>query len=216
MNIVNILATNSEHPEPTAVDAALSVMREGGIVAYLTDTLYGLGGDARSLRAIETIFSMKGRAHEKALPIIIGNLQMLNSWVEEIPPSAHKLMNRFWPGPLTLVFRASATVPATLIGHTGKIAIRLPAAALAREISNRLGAPIIATSANPSGEPVASSAQQIAAMFGDALGLILDSGSPINSQPSTLLDVTVHPSKLVRAGAISKSEIIKQIGELDS
>ncbi|MDZ7343855.1 MAG: L-threonylcarbamoyladenylate synthase [candidate division KSB1 bacterium] len=210
-----ILKTSSERPEATTIDAAVSVMREGGVIAYLTDTLYGLGGDARSLRGIEKIFTIKGRGAEKALPVIIGEASMLEQWVEKIPPLAKILMKRFWPGPLTLLFNASAIVPATLIGHTGKIAIRLPGARLARDISNKLGAPIIATSANRSGEPVAESAQQIAAIFGETVSLILDSGQPRNRQPSTLLDVTVQPPKLVRAGAIAKTDIINQIGELD-
>jgi L-threonylcarbamoyladenylate synthase len=141
---------------------------------------------------------------------------MLPRYVEEISPTAETLIEQFWPGPLTLIFKASPTVPVMLIGGTGKIAIRLPAARLAREISNGLEAPIIATSANRSGEPAAASARQIAKIFGKGLTLILDSGPPRNSQPSTILDVSAQPPRIVRAGAVSTMEIITKIGELDT
>ncbi len=141
---------------------------------------------------------------------------MLASYAGEISPAAETLIEQFWPGPLTLIFKASANVPAMLIGNTGKIAIRLPAARLAREISNGLGAPIIATSANRSGEPVAGSAQEIAKIFGKGVALILDSGPPLNSQPSTILDVTTASPRLIRAGAVPAVEIINKIGELDT
>jgi L-threonylcarbamoyladenylate synthase len=211
---MRIIATDHQNPDAAAIDAAVAVLQNRGVIAYLTDTLYGLGADARSALAIEKIFSIKGRTVEKALPVIIGEKQMLRRWVEDVPPIAEKLMEQFWPGPLTLIFRATAALPALLTGNTGKIAIRLPAARLAREISKGLDAPIVATSANRSGEPVADSAQRIAELFGDVVALILDSGPPMSKQPSTLLDVTVQPPLLVRAGAVPVSIIIKKIGDL--
>ncbi|MDZ7289729.1 MAG: L-threonylcarbamoyladenylate synthase [candidate division KSB1 bacterium] len=213
---MQIIATDFNNPDATVINAAVTVLRNGEIIAYLTDTLYGLGGDARSTVAIEKVFSLKGRMAEKALPVIIGEKNMLHFWVEEIPPVAATLMASFWPGPLTLIFKASAHVPPLLVGNTGKIAIRLPAARLACEISTRLGAPIIATSANRSAEPVADSARQIAEIFGKSLALILDSGSPPHRQPSTILDVTLQPPRLVRAGAVPAEEIIKRIGDLQT
>jgi len=189
-------------------------LKNGEIIVYLTDTLYGLGGDARSMIAIQKIFSLKGRAAEKALPVIVGVREMARSYVEEIPAVAEKLIEKFWPGPLTMIFKASEQVPPLLIGHTGKIAIRLPHAPLARAISNGLGAPIIATSANRSGEPALNSAKQIAEIFGKQLALVLDSGPPMQTKPSTIIDVTTEPPALVRAGAVPTAEIIKQIGEI--
>jgi len=213
---MTIILTNSQNPDNTAIAAAVTALQNGGIIAYLTDTLYGLGGDARSPATIEKIFSLKGRATEKALPVIVGEKAIAEKYVEEIPPVAATLIEQFWPGPLTLIFRAAANVPPELIGHSGKIAMRLPAAKLAREISKALGAPIIATSANHSGEPVLNSAQQIAEIFGERVALILDSGPPIHSQPSTIIDVTTQPPSLVRAGALPVAEISKRIGELQT
>jgi L-threonylcarbamoyladenylate synthase len=211
---MRLVKTASDHPDSTAIAAAVTALQNGDVVAYLTDTLYGLGGDARASAAIEKIFLLKGRSTEKALPVIVGEKQMLRKYVEEIPALAETLIEQFWPGPLTLIFRAAAHVPPELIGNTGKIAIRLPAARLAREISTNLGAPIIATSANRSGEPALNSAKEIADVLGENIALILDSGPPVNYQPSTMIDVTAQPPLLVRAGAVPAAEIIKRLGEL--
>jgi L-threonylcarbamoyladenylate synthase len=213
---MQIIITDSQNPDTATIDAAVAALQNRRVIAYLTDTLYGLGGDARSTLAIAKVFSLKGRSAEKALPVIIGEKSMLPDYAGEISPAAEALIEQFWPGPLTLIFKASPTVPMMLIGATGKIAIRLPAARLAREISNGLGTPIIATSANRSGEPVATSAQQIAKTFGKGLTLVLDSGPPRHTQPSTILDVTEQPPRLIRAGAVPTQEIIKKIGELDT
>jgi L-threonylcarbamoyladenylate synthase len=213
---MRILVTDSQNPDTTAISAAVAALQNRGVIAYLTDTLYGLGADVRSTLAIAKVFALKGRSAEKALPVIIGEKSMLPDYAGEIPQTAEALIEQFWPGPLTLIFKATPTVPMMLIGDTGKIAMRLPAARLAREISTGLGAPVIATSANRSGEPVADSARQIVEIFGKGLALILDSGSPRNHQPSTILDVTTQPPRLIRAGAVPTTEIIKKIGELDT
>jgi len=213
---MTIIATDIQNPDNTAVVAAVTALQNGDLVAYLTDTLYGLGGDARSRVAIEKIFALKGRATEKALPVIVGEKEIAKEYVEEIPAIAATLIEQFWPGPLTLIFKAAANVLPELIGDSGKIAIRLPAAKLACEISRTLGAPIIATSANRSGEPVLNSAKQIAEMFEDRLALILDSGPPLQTKPSTIIDVTTQPPSLVRAGAVPVAEISKRIGELQT
>jgi len=211
---MNIIETDSVNPDVAAIAAAVNALKEDDTIAYLTDTLYGLGGDARSTVAIKKIFSLKGRTAEKALPVIVGEKRMVKRYVEEIPAVAEKLIEQFWPGPLTLIFKASSNVPPELIGDTGKIAMRWPAARLACEISKNLGAPIIATSANRSGEPVLNSAKKIAAAFGENLALIFDSGPPMQRQPSTIIDVTTQSPLLVRAGAVPAAEIIKRIGEL--
>jgi len=213
---MHIIATNTKHPDVSAVTAAATALRVGEVIAYLTDTLYGLGGDSRSILAIERIFLLKGRSTEKALPVIVGEKQMAQCYVEKIPSIAEILIEQFWPGPLTIVFNASANVPANLMSNTGKIAMRLPASRLAREISNGLGAPVISTSANRSGEPVLNSAKEIADVFGKSIALILDSGPPMNHNPSTIIDVTTQPPRLLRAGAVPLTEITKRIGELSS
>lgn len=211
MKIITVDATN---PDTFAIAAAGKALKNGEIIAYLTDTLYGIGGDAGSLVAIEKIFALKGRATEKALPVIIGEKEIASHYVQEIPDSAEILIEQFWPGPLTLLFKAAASVPSKLIGDSGKIAMRLPAAKLARELANHLGAPLIATSANRSGEPVLSAAAAIAEIFGEQLALVLDSGPPLQTQPSTIIDVTTVPPLLVRLGVVPVAEIRQYIGEL--
>ena len=211
---MKIIAVDSTNPDAFAIAAAGKALKNGEIIAYLTDTLYGFGGDARALVAIESVFALKGRAAEKALPVIIGEKEIASNYIAENPSSAEILIEQFWPGPLTLIFKAAVSVSPKLIGESGKIAMRLPAAKLAREISKNLGAPIIATSANRSGEPVLSAATAIAEIFGEQLALILDSGPPLQTQPSTIIDVTTVPPSLVRAGAVPVAEIRQCIGEL--
>lgn len=211
---MKIITVDSANPEALAIAAAVKALQNGEVIAYLTDTLYGFGGDARSLVAIEKVFALKGRAAEKALPVIVGEKEIAKKYVEEIPAIAEILIEQFWPGPLTLIFKAAASVPPKLIGASGKIAMRLPAAKLARDLAKNLGAPLVATSANRSGEPVLNAAASIAEIFGEQLALILDSGPPLQTQPSTIIDVTTAPPSLVRTGAVPVAEIRKRIGEL--
>lgn len=211
---MKIITVDSANPEMFAIAAAVKALQTGDVIAYLTDTLYGFGGDARSLVAIEKIFAVKGRATEKALPVIIGETAIASQYAEEIPAVAEILIKHFWPGPLTLIFKAAACVPPEIIGDSGKIAMRLPAAKLARDLSKHLGAPLIATSANRSGEPVLHDAMAIAKTFEEQLALVLDSGPPLQTLPSTIIDVTVSPPSLVRAGAVPVVEIRQRIGEL--
>jgi len=213
---LRILSTDADAPDPDAVTIAITALRDGHVIAYLTDTLYGLGADARSSPAIARIFALKQRTATKPMPVLIADEEMLRTWVREIPETARVLVQRFWPGPLTLLFPAAANVPRNLTAGTGKIAIRVPGRSLPRELSAGLGAPIVATSANISGHTPAVSVEQVQEQFGEAIPLALDSGMATTETPSTILDVSVIPPRLVRAGAIAREELIKQIGEIEA
>ncbi|RIK55855.1 threonylcarbamoyl-AMP synthase [candidate division KSB1 bacterium] len=213
---MNVLKINADHPEPESLALAVNALREGQVIAYLTDTVYGLGVDARLAGAIDQIYVLKQRVTEKALPVIIANNAMLAGWVKFISPLAEKLMDEFWPGPLTLVFEATKKVPQNLIAASSTLAVRVPARALPRLLSEQLNAPIISTSANLAGRPAALTVADITDQFGETIPLILDSGAASTSLASTILDVTIDPPRLLRAGAIPKETIIKSIGDIQT
>ncbi len=213
---MRILKIASPHPDAALLAEAVAALRAGQVLAYLTDTMYGLGVDARNEAAIARLFALKQRALQKALPLIAGSKELLLGWIREFPPLAEKLAENFWPGPLTLIFHASAMVSPMLSAGTNKIAVRVPDSLLARELSLQLGAPITSTSANLSGDSAVLAVDDLIAQLGDELDLMLDSGTIINSSPSTIIDVTAAPPRLVRPGVIAQQVVENIIGALSS
>ncbi|HOG08057.1 MAG TPA: L-threonylcarbamoyladenylate synthase, partial [Syntrophales bacterium] len=159
--MMEIWTVDPEAPEPETLARALALLRRGGTVAYPTETFYGLGADALNEAAVRKIYAIKGRGFRNPLPVIIGARDDLTSLVADVPDVALPLMRDFWPGPLTLVFRAAPCVPPLLTGGTGKIGIRLSSHPVARELARRLGGPLTATSANLSGRQEAVSARDV-------------------------------------------------------
>lgn len=181
---------------------ALTVLRSGGVIVYPTETFYGLGADAENEEAVEKIYAIKGRAFTKPLPLIIGDRKDLDRYVEEIPETASILIGDFWPGALTLVFKASRSVPPRLMGGTGKIGIRLSGHSIASRLSAMLSRPLTATSANFSGEKECTSADEIPEALRDGVNAVIDGGRTPGGLGSTIVDVTMDPPALLRAGVI--------------
>ncbi len=211
---MRILKIASHDPEAALITEAVAALRAGAVLAYLTDTMYGLGVDARNEAAIARLFTLKQRALQKAIPLIAGNKELLSGWIEEFPPLAEKLAQEFWPGPLTLIFHASAIVSPRLTAGTNKIAVRVPDSVLARELSLQLSAPITSTSANLSGDASVLGVDDIATQLGPEIDLILDSGAVLNTSPSTIIDMTSAPPRLMRQGVIAPQAVEKIIGAL--
>ncbi len=194
-----------KNPIQEVLKKALKVLREGGIVAYPTESFYGLGVMATDEKALKRLYELKGRPYEKAMPLIVGNREILKSIVKSIPQEAEELMERFWPGALTIVFDAIDGVPEILTGGRGKIAIRIPGESFALDLARAADFPITATSANLSGMPPAEDATEVMNYFGpDCLGLdlIVDAGRAPAGLPSTIIDVTLTPMRIVRRGRI--------------
>ena len=211
---MKIYKIDSENPDTKTLNIAVDTLHRGSVVAYLTDTLYGLGVDASLPQAIEKIYTIKERSSQKALPIIIGDRNMLTDWVQNIPKTIKPVLDKFWPGPLTVILPATKVVPAILTARTGKIAVRLPDSMLSKQLSMKLGGPIVATSANFSGMPEALTANDVVTQLGDSLPCILDSGKARHQTPSTILDATVTPVKLIRAGGIATEAFIPYLGDI--
>lgn len=187
----------------TAIAKAVDVLVKGGIIAYPTETLYGLGVRVMDKESVQRLFEIKGRPQDKPIPLIVGSLEVLKTIAEEIPPEAEKLIKEFWPGPLTLVFKAKASVSELLTAGTGTIAVRIPGESFALSLSRKIDFPITSTSANPSGATPPEVADEVSRYFGDKIDLIIDGGKTPIGKPSTIIDVTVKPWQILREGAIT-------------
>lgn len=205
--MTKVIAVNPTHPDQTVIEEACQVLAEGGVVAFPTDTLYALGANALEERAVERVFLAKGREPEKPITVLIADLEMAASLVEEIPPIVRKLSARFWPGPLTLILKARPELPSALSAGTGRIGIRVPGLPLARVLIQGAGRPLTGTSANLSGGKDPCEAQDVLRDLEGRIELILDGGPVPLGIPSTILDLVAEPPSLIREGAIRWDEL---------
>jgi len=188
---------------------AVKIISEGGIVAFPTESFYGLGVDATNTDAVENLFTIKKRDHNSPILILISSLRNLPQYVAYTPSSAKRLGEKFWPGGLTMIFQSSPIVSPALTSSTGKVGIRISSHPLAHSLSKTLNVPITATSANISGMPPCINANQVVKYFNNAVDLILDGGETQGNYPSTILDVTIDPPLIIREGMVKVEEIIK-------
>jgi L-threonylcarbamoyladenylate synthase len=182
--------------------AAAAALRSGGLVAFPTETFYGLGAAALQPAAVRRVFEVKGRQDDKPLLVLVDSQAMAESLAAEIPSAARELMARHWPGALTLVLRARSHVPAEVTAGSGTVGIRLSAHPVARGLVTALGAPVTAPSANPSGLPPPTAAGAVLVHFRRRIELLLDGGETAGGPPSTVLDATVDPPRVLRPGAV--------------
>lgn len=198
--------------EEKIISRAVKILANGGIIAYPTETFYGLGTDATNEKAIEKIFSVKGRDFKNPISLIIGSSDDIYPLVKDVPESAQKLMDAFWPGALTIVFAASDKVSPMLTAGTGKIGLRISSHPIANAIALELGKPLTATSANISGNQECSLASEVIKQIGNKIDAILDWGKTRGGEPSTVIDVTCSSPVILREGAVSKQALKKYIG----
>lgn len=210
--MARLLAVDPQCPAPAVLAEALAVLRCGGVVAYPTDTVYGLAVDAMRPEAIARLYHVKERPDSKALPVIIGALPQLATVVAAIPATAERLMAVFWPGPLTLLLPPHPRVPTALLGDSDRIGVRWPASAISQQLAVGLGGAITASSANRSGAPAALSAADVMAQLGAAVDLVLDAGAVTSPVVSTILDVTVEPPCVYRPGKIAQHALEAVLG----
>jgi L-threonylcarbamoyladenylate synthase len=188
-------------PASELIAEAARVIRAKGVIIYPTETLYGLGADPLSPEAIQRIYAIKGRAAAKPIPFLIKDQEMLGALVEEVPPVGRELIKRYWPGPLTLIFRAKKGLPMPLKGKDGTIGLRISSHPVARRIVEALDTPLTSTSANIAGAEDLLDGKQLAQLFGSQVDLIIDSGK-VPGIGSTVIDLTVSPPRMVREGMI--------------
>jgi L-threonylcarbamoyladenylate synthase len=190
---------------------AVAVLKGGGLVAYPSDTVYGLGAAASDERAVARVFTVKGRLSEKALPLLLADVEDMPPLCAEVSPIAKLLAERFWPGPLTLVLRRSPAFHSPALGGDNA-ALRVPDHLFLRQLIRALGEPITGTSANRSGRPSCRTAREVQRRLRDTVDLIIDGGPTRIGQESTVVDITRHTPMIVRTGALSREEIERTIG----
>ncbi len=182
---------------------ARTVIRSGGVIAYPTETFYGLGADPKNAAAVRRLFDIKGRQADQPLLLLIQDLSQVAEWAAVITPAAEKFMKQYWPGPLTLVFAARPEVLPELTAGTGKIGLRVPGSELTRRLLRDLGIALTGTSANRSGRKSPQTAEEAAAEIGDGADLILDGGRTPGGKPSTVIDVSEELPRIIRRGALA-------------
>jgi len=188
------------------IERGIAILKQGGLVAFPTDTVYGLGGSAYNEPAVKRLYRLKQRPEARPLPILVADMVQMTEVAGVLPPVARKLADSFLPGALTLVLPRSARVPDVITG--GKtVAVRIPAHPVAIALIRGLGSPIVGTSANLSGRPSALTAEEVYSQFGDRLGLVIDGGRCPGGRESTIVDVTGAKPRVLREGAISRQQL---------
>lgn len=198
--MARIIKVDPDEPE---LGEAAEVLNRGGIIAYPTDTLYGLGASIQHEAALKRVYEIKGRDSSKPLLLLIPDGKSLQPLVKEVSDVAQRLMEAFWPGPLTLVFKASKAVSTVCSGGGKTVAIRWPKSKVAKVLLLRVRVPLTATSANLSGGPQSTSAQEVIKYLGDQVDLVVDGGPCPDDRPSTLVDVSGPLPLVLREGRIS-------------
>lgn len=193
--------------DPQGIGKAGQLILGGKVVAFPTETFYGLGADALDVQALQKIFRIKGREENKPLLLLVADRTWLPGLVKRISPRAERLMERFWPGPLTLVFEAAAHLPSIITAHTGKVGLRISSHPAAQVLVQVVGRAITATSANVSGQPSVSLAGEVFQALGKKIDAILDGGKTVGGLGSTVVDVSGVSPKIIRQGAIPQAEL---------
>ena len=202
----DLIEIDPDHPLPEAIERAAAHVRRGDVVAIPTEALYMLVADPLNLNAVGRVFAAKGREFNRSLPLLISGTYMAEELASELSTRFHILARRFWPGPLTIIIPASAKVPLKVTGNTGRLAVRQSRSRTAQALLDWLDQPLIATSANISGQPTCRSGIDVFGTMDGRVDLVLDGGS-CSGQGATTVDITEPYWKVIRAGAVSEKEI---------
>lgn len=205
----SVITVNPKKPQIKKIEKCVSILRNGGLVAFPTETVYGLGADGLNPKAIKKIFQAKNRPSDNPLIFHISNKNDIRKYTKDIPPTAEKLIEKFWPGPLTLILKKSPIVPKIATGGLNTIAIRMPSNKIALSLINSLGNPIVAPSANLFGKPSPTLAKHVLSDLDGKINAVIDGKNSVIGIESTILDLTTKTPTILRPGKISYSELKK-------
>ncbi|MFQ5897699.1 MAG: L-threonylcarbamoyladenylate synthase [Candidatus Methylomirabilia bacterium] len=205
MSPTRVRPVDPSNPEASALQEAAGLLRRGGLVAFPTETFYGLGAHAMDGLAVGRVYQVKGRPESKPLLVLVDSVTMVESLALEVPELARRLMAAHWPGPLTLVFKARPDLPSELTAGTGTIGIRMPGHPVALGLVRVFALAVTAPSANLSGSAPPTAAEGVKAQLDGMIDLILDGGETRGGQPSTIVDVSVAAPRIIRRGAVDLS-----------
>lgn len=208
------LTVDPKNPEDKTLILAAEVIQAGGIIVYPTETLYGIGCNAMHRRALQRVQDLKRRAEPKPILVLVRSKEDLKPLVQDVPETAEALMNAFWPGPLTIVLRASDTVLPELTQGKGTIGVRIPSCLICLRLLEFAGTPITSTSANLSGDTPLDTIASMRSVLTPGIDLYLDAGTLPPSKPSTVIDMTAGSPRILREGAVSAEAIRGFIPEL--
>ena len=205
---------DSENPDRAALVAAAEAVLRGGVIAFPTDTVYGLGCSLFDVAAVEMVARLKRRDPTLAVISLIPDAGQAYGLATELTPTAERLIAKCWPGPLSLILRAAPIVPVRVRGAGSTVALRCPKDTLCQRLLERIGGPVVSSSANLSGQPPAETADDVVRIFGNQLDLVLDGGPRRNRLPSTLVDVSEDRPRLLRRGALEVEELLGDYEDL--
>ena len=210
---MKIFELDPGNPDHELINEIASLLKEGAIIAYPTDTLYGLGADALNPEAVRRIGILKGRDSAKPFPYIIDKAERMNQWDITLSVAAGSIAEELWPGPVSLVVEGSAYLPGHVLDSRKTICLRVPENAIARSIAGALGGLLVATSANPAGRPAARSAHEATAYFRGEIDAVVDGGPSLTPSPSTVVDVSGQKVVILREGAVPGERILRVIAD---
>lgn len=203
-----VLKVDMDNPRVEVIKQAAQVIKNGGLVAFPTDTFYGLGANALDTQAVAAVYRAKGRHLSKPLIVLVKDVSMVMELAEKVPVEALQFMSKFWPGPLSLIFKAREGLPANLLGKGTTIAVRIPNNKIAQKLLEEADCPLTAPSANLEGKPDPLLPLQVLFDLYSRIDILLDGGACASYYPSTLLDITTTPPTLLREGAVRMEQLL--------
>jgi len=204
-----LLKINSSQPEPSLVSYAAARIRQGQVLGMPTDTFYGLAADPVNLRAVERIYEIKNRSRHKPLSLLVESVDQATELARNVPDVFQQLAEKYWPGPLTIIVKASSRLPLKVTANTGNVALRVPDAPIPKAIIREIGFPITATSANLLGLAECTTAECVREQMGDRISIIVNGGRTQRETPTTIVDLSGNAMQwqIIREGAIPAEEI---------
>jgi len=209
-----VLRVDSQEPDPGAIQRAAQLILNGGLVVLPTDTVYGLVCDPRQPAAVEQIYRVKGRQGDQPLALLLHDMAQASACLKRVSDIAARAMQHFWPGPLTIVLRDRSRATAAVRARKNTIGLRLPAHVVPRLVAAGVGCPLASTSANRSGQPAPTTAEQALDQLQGLVPLLLDAGPTPLGQESTVVDFTTAPPRVLRPGALSTQRLREVLGEV--
>lgn len=209
-----VIQIDEQHMDTALIGEAGDIIKSGGLVAFPTETVYGLGGDALNPRSSEKIYIAKGRPSDNPLIVHIADIQRLNAIVREVPKNAWKLAEQFWPGPLTMIFYKSELVPRETTGGLDTVAVRMPVHPVARALIRAAGGYVAAPSANRSGRPSPTVAKYVIEDMDGRIEMVIDGGDVEIGLESTIIDLTSEKPTILRPGYITEQKLAQVLGEV--
>ena len=209
---MEVLQVDADHPEQESLRVAAEAVLRGGVIAFPTDTLYGLGCSLFDVSAVQMVARLKRRDPSLAVISLISEPRQVYGLASEVTDVARALIARYWPGPLSLIFKAAPIVPRPVRGAGGTVALRVPRDRLCESLLDIIGGPVVSSSANLSGQRPAETAEEVVRVFGNQLDLVLDGGPRRGGLSSTLVDVSALRPRLLRRGAL---DVTADLGDFE-